>query len=831
MHSRTIIKLICVAGPLAVGFGAIGWAQAADVGQAPKPVIFDIKHQPLASALNAFAVQSHQQILFTPEVAAGRTSRGIQGASAPDVALAQILAGTGLVSSRSTDGMILVTTADAKEASAKSDPPLAPNGATNEERQGRPRSDPAATTASIEEIVVTATKRSQLLSDVPLAVQAVTAEDLYMLGARSFSDYSRTLAGVQVMDVGTGRDQIFIRGVAAPQGYIGMESAVGVYLDDVPISEGMNQPDLNLYDVDRIEVLRGPQGTLYGSASLGGTIRIITNQPKIDVVEGTFDTEFSGTQHGGFNPAYSATLNLPIVSDLMAVRGVIYGRNPSGFIDDPTLGKTGVNDEDTYGGRLALRVIPNDRLTIDLKAMDQHTHQGGDNFADSAGGSYVRLDQYRNIPEPFIDSSQIYNGTIAYGAPSFTVNSSTSFSRRRRDINNDFTGLNFLGDGAVTPSYQRYIAESFTQELRVSSVQVKPFSWLVGAYFNRTSDNFFQSIDSVGAGALFGLPSDNVAQLAQTSTDKQKALFGEIGYSPIDRLTLTGGIRVADLTLDSASLRDGLLIGAVLQNAGTTTQHASAPKANISWNFTPDTLAYIQAAKGYRIGGVNATIQTLNGFVFPTSYRPDSLWNYEVGFKGTALSRRLSFDADVFYIDWKNIQLDLQQSGIDYFANAGNALSQGVELQGALQWTDHLQVGGQVTYTDAKLTSTTPGVGNDGERVPFVPRFSGSVFAEYATTTALGRAYARLDTQYVGTAFTGFGEIGNYSYGDYGLTNVKIGLDRENWRVALFGKNVFDRRATLFAQPYYAGVINSPNAESVTVARPRTVGVDFTWLF
>jgi iron complex outermembrane recepter protein len=834
----------------AVCFCILSIARAEDVPAAMRKPIH-IPAQDLGTALRAVAQERQLYVIFAARDVESLRTSGASGALDADEIFQQLLRGSGLIYRFLDDRTVMILPEHAARASATADNTAGldhkmkevqdnePSGAgfrLAQANQGGASPDASLrrTTSDAEppqlaEIVVTATKRAERLSDVPLAVQAATAEDLYKLGAHDFADYSRTLAGVQSMEVGPGRDQIFMRGVAAPQGYIGMESAVGVYLDEVPISEGMSQPDLNLYDVDRVEVLRGPQGTLYGSASLGGTIRIITNHPDLSALSGSIDTELSTTKHGGVDPSYSAILNLPLATDLVAIRAVVYGRNPSGFIDDPALDKRRVNYEDTYGGRVALRVQPMDALTVDFKLMDQHTHIGGDNFADVITGSPVMLDQFRNISEPFIDRSQVYNATVVYRGTGFTLDSSTSFSHRQRDVYNDFTGVDFLGDGAVTPSHQRYVAKSLTQELRLNSVAVKPFSWLVGAYFNRTRDEFFQTLDSVGAGALFGLPSDNVAQLFQNTTSKQKALFGEVGYTPIDRLTLTAGMRFAALSLDADSLREGLLIGDVLQNAGTTTQHASAPKANISWKLTDDALVYVQATKGYRIGGVNATIRALDGFVFPTAYGPDSLWNYEIGLKGMALERRANFDIDLFYIDWKNIQLDLLFEGIDYFANAGKAVSKGVEAQGELQLNSHVQLGGQLTFTDAKLTSSTPGVAQEGDRVPFVPRLAGSAFVEFGQNIPPGRAYLRLDEQYVGTAYTGFDPTSNFRYGGYALTNLMLGLDRSSWRFGFFVKNVFDRRASLFAQPYYAGVVDA--SESVIVNRPRTIGAHATWQF
>lgn len=801
---------------------------------------FDMEAKSLSQALRYFGQVSGQEIIFTEDLVQGKTTAALKGDFTAQAALDRLLKGTGLIVERAPSGTLMVhrpqaatrisyseatrgnTTLDAAAVSAFGD--------TSEGAEaGRSQS---SSSSGLEEIIVTAAKRSQPLSEVPIAVQAVTGEELKMLGAQTFTDYARSLAGVQFIDEGSGRDQIFIRGVAAPQGYIGMESAIGVYLDDVPISEGMGQPDLNLYDIDHVEVLRGPQGTLYGSASLGGTVKIITNQPKMNVFEGLVDSELSGTERGGFNAAYTGTLNVPIVADAVALRAVLYGRNPSGFISNPLLGRRDVNSEDTYGGRVGLRIALLDRLTIDLKVLEQHTWRGGYNEADNADGGYVQLQQYRKISERFLDSTQIYNATVTYKADAFDVNSSTSYSRRSRGIYDDYTGLEILGNGALTPSYQNYVAEAFTQELRLSSASSKPFSWLVGAYFNRTSDGFFQSVQVDGAGAIFGLPNDTVGILSQSADTKQKALFGEAGYSPIDPLTFTVGVRVASIDLYSNSLRTGVLFGGAIVNADNTSQHPVAPKANISFKVAPDALVYAQVAKGYRIGGVNVTIQPTNdGFVFPKTYSPDSLWNYEVGFKGDAFDHRLTFDADVFYIDWKNIQVDLQHGGYDYFANAGNAVSKGVELQETVQATRHLEIGGQMTYTNARLTTTTPGVGNDGDRVPYVPQLSGSAFLTLGGEVGSGRIYGRVDVQHVGAAFTGFGEAGNFRYGDYTLTNLRFGMDVKDWRFAVFARNLFNTRAILFARDYLGGVLTTSGVDAVTVSRPRTLGAQVTKSF
>jgi outer membrane receptor protein involved in Fe transport len=520
------------------------------------------------------------------------------------------------------------------------------------------------------------------------------------------------------------------------------------------------------------------------------------------------------------------------VTDHAAVRAVFYGRNLSGYIDNPILDRTRVNDANTYGGRIALRVVPAEQLTMDFNVLYQRLAQGGYNSADNVVASYTALDQYRQIPEPFLDRGEVYNATIQYQGSLANLTSSTSYSDRSRNVNDDDTGFELLGNGALTPSLQVYTTTSFTEEFRATSIQTKPFSWLAGIYVNQNTTRFFQSIEVAGIGALLSLPSDNVALLNQSATTGQGALFGEVAYSPVDPLTLTVGLRAAEIQFASRALRTGLIFGSGLGNSDATTEHDLLPKFNLAYKLTPDSLIYATASKGYRIGGVNVTFLPSPGFVFPPTYKPDSLWNYEIGVKGNFFDQRMALDVDAFYIDWKDIQLDLLHGDYDYFANAGNATSRGLEAQTAIKIAPAFQIGGQATYTDAKLSTTTPGVGNEGDRLPFVPKLSASLFAEYDLSVGQnGHAYIRADAQYVSTMYTGFGNVNDYAYGNYTLTNARLGFDRGPWRYALFARNIADRRARLFAGPYLAGVITDPSVDSINVSRPRTVGLQLSRSF
>jgi outer membrane receptor protein involved in Fe transport len=809
-----------VAVAVAIVFASFVGITSADEARASIRQPTQIGAQELAPALRMLAKERNVQFVYRSDLVENQHTGGAAGDLTFEEALAQLLKGTGLTYRFLEANAITIVPAEEPVGINQS-----PHGSPGAAAQF------AEAPVRLEEVVVTATKRAEKLSDVPLAVQALTADELQKQGARTFDDYARSVAGLQYVSTGAGRDQIFMRGIAAPQGYIGMQSAIGVYLDDVPISEGLNQPDLNLYDIDRVEVLRGPQGTLYGSASMGGTIKLVTNKPDTHRLSAFADADVSYTEHGSANGQYNAVFNLPVATDLAAIRGVFYGRNPSGYLSNPLLDHSHVNDENTYGGRLAVRLTPRDDLTIDLTGMYQRTDQGAYNRVDSVNGDVNALTQYRHFDEHFRDKSTVMNAAVQYHGSSFDLVSSSSYNRRTRAEGDDFTGLDLFGDLALTPSLQIYHTRSFTQEFRANSARPGWIGWLAGAYFSNVRNDFFQSVDSSDGIALFGLPTDNVAILQQSATTRELAGFGEASIRPFAAFTITAGLRYDTVKLDANSARSGLIFGGLLADEANTSQHEVIPKLNLSYKLQ-DALVYAQASKGFRIGGLNVTFQpTGDGFVFPRAYAPDSLWNYELGWKASMLNGALSVDADAFLINWKNIQLDLQHAGYDYLTNAGDARSKGVELQVTARPARSWSLGGQLTYTDSHLTTTTPGVGTQGDRVPFVPRISASGFVEYhAALGRLGAGLARLDVQRVGTAYTGFGSANNFVYGGYTITNVRVGTDIDGSDIALYAKNLFDERARLFADPYQGGY---PGVDPVayTIVRPRTVGIEVSHKF
>ncbi|QIG79386.1 TonB-dependent receptor [Stakelama tenebrarum] len=687
-----------------------------------------------------------------------------------------------------------------------------------------------AAPAQGDEIVVTATRRSERLQDVPLSMQALGGDELAQMGAVNFADYARSVAGVQFQDDGPGRAQIFIRGVSSGADIdTGKESTVGVYFDETPVSEGSSQPELKLYDISRVEVLRGPQGTLYGSGSLGGTVQIITNQPEFDRIAGHGELVGSITEHGGANGSAKGWLNLPLGSDT-AVRAVGYGLHNSGFLDNGLTGETDINDETTYGGRLTLRHRASSRVEFALTGMYQRSESGAYNRVTD---HYPELVKDQSEPEPYTDRFGVVNLAVDADLGFAHLTSSTSYFDRKRVFENDIDY--FLEALAGIPrglSLYRYTAQSFTQEVRLASQASGPLQWLVGGYFVSRDEDYFQTINIRGAPPA-SAPEANLFYATTDGEVRQIAGFGEASYEPLDGLELTAGLRVSHIVRRADAVKGGLIYGGVLdRQAGRFEDTATTPKFNISYRFDEDVLVYAQASKGFRIGGTNPGLPPCPTCIvdLQSEFGPDSLWNYELGLKSQFFDRALTFNASLFWIDWDDIQLSVgREDGFTGFTNAGRARSRGFELEVDGRVSPNLQLGGQVTYTDAELRSLNPGLesyASVGVQLPQVPQWAASSFAQW--TLEVGddsRVSLRGDVQYQGERQNILGPTA-VSLDDYAIVNARIGFEHGGWQLSAFVTNLTDSRAQL-ARDILTGVRNGNpiTLDRYTVNTPRTFGI------
>lgn len=767
----------------------------------------DVPAGDLITALETLARQADVDLVYQNAQLKGLATRGVQGNLSPRDAVLKLLEGTPLQLRTDPDtGAILITRPAASGKTSSTD-----NGGGN-----------------VEEIIVTATKRTERLVDVPLSVQAIGGRQLERIGAVNFSDYARTIAGISFQDSGAGRSQIFVRGVSTGGDVdTGKESTVGVYIDETPVTEGSSQPDLKLYDIERVEVLRGPQGTLYGSGSMGGTLRLITKQPRFDKVEGYVQGRGTLIHEGGAGGSVDGMINVPL-SDKLALRVVGYGIHEAGFLDNGFSGEKDINDEDTWGMRAALRFRPTDALDVTLTGYHQQTDIGA---YYQVTDHHPRLVIDQSAKEPFNDKFSIGNLRVEYDLGAAHLTSSTSYFDRHRAFGNDidwFTEMLFGIPRANSPLY--YDMSAFSEELRLTSTSDGPFKWLVGLFYLDRDEDAGQTINAIDV----AVPSDPNANAFYSRTlvnTKQLAGFVELGYELFDGFTVTGGVRVSKIDRDLTAIKAGALIGAYSSLSGDADETPVTPKLNVSYRLRDGALIYAQASQGFRVGGVNPGLPNCGTCVVQlgTTFDSDSLWNYELGAKLELLDRRLRLNAAAFYIDWSDIQLNVsREDGFNGFLNAGDARSRGVELEVSLSAGAGIEIGGQLTYTDAELTRLRPGVtgvGEPGSSVPEVPEWSRSGYVEWVHPV-LGDAEFRIrgDVQYVGERKSNFSD--NRPMESYTLYNLSLNLDMGDYTASLFGKNLSDERAQLRRQ-FYAGVHDGTPIEfnRYTVNIPRTIGV------
>jgi iron complex outermembrane receptor protein len=643
------------------------------------------------------------------------------------------------------------------------------------------------------------------LQDVPIAITALTSEALQNLGAVNFEDFARTVPGLDMANLGAGQNRVTIRGISTFSGV----SVIGVYLDDSPIASPINytQPSLSLYDLERIEVLRGPQGTLYGEGSLGGTIRYITHSADLDKVDANIDSTVSGTAHGGTNYSVGAMLNAPLIDGVLAVRGEFQHREESGYIDNVPLGLNDFNGSHTDEARLKATLKATDDLTIRASGMYQRIEQGGPNVEslDALVGSYENFD---TAPASYTDTLYQTGITAEYHAPWANIQSSTSYFARDTHQDIQSRAVELYDDEVPFPFYS-FIDNTYrtaTEELRASSVLAGPFKWVGGFYYKHQdviqNENDY---DTTGAGAFI----DN-----QNQTFRQEALFGELTYALTPAFSATLGLRWFD-EHQTAVTEAGQVFNVDADKV--------IPKFLLQYQFTNDRMVYASATEGFRSGGVNLyDVPGVNN-----TYKPDTTWNYEVGSKLGFLDHRLIIDASVYYIAWHDLQTFVARPDIGPYAyfveNVSAALSKGIELEVtyAPPVLPGLTLGFSGNVTDARYTEDAPFEGPAGNRLPQVPANKWSVFTQYsAPLTGTLDGFARTDVEHTGIFYNDGSNT--LSSGGYTLVNVRAGVDiGKHWRVDAFANNVTNTVADLYKYyDSYYGVFRN---------RPRTIGVELRW--
>ena len=674
-----------------------------------------------------------------------------------------------------------------------------------------------------EEMVVTARKREETLQEVPISVAAPTESQLRDRGAETLEDVSANVAGFTVQNLGPGQSQVAMRGVSAGQivrDQPGVKEQVGVYLDESVISLSLFTPDVDLFDMARIEVLRGPQGTLFGSGSESGTVRYISNQPKLGVSETI--GEFTGSTISGGGPGGSAKVasNVPL-SATSAMRIAAYYTRYGGFIDavQPNLSVSkDVNDGYRAGARIGLLFKPSDALSITPRLLYQKVDMNGWNRTDVyniLGNPYTTTRpkvtlgddrQFTQFQEPTTDSFTLGDVNVSYNlGGGRTLTSITSYSNRNVDVLRDATALTASITGGSFPSPPSVYtlnaplddhtkAHSYTEEVRLDGTAAK-LHWLVGGFYGNTNRHYGQGLlvsgfeaacKAAGKACVLGggtpgaliAPLDGLFWSDLRYKYRQTAIFGEATYGVTDKLDVTGGIRGYSFKEDRTQTFDGTFADAGT-SSGSTKATGIAPRVMASYKMTDSTRLNGQISKGFRLGGINDPLNVplcsatdLTTFGGHGNWKDETLWNYEVGSKSKIMNGRGSFNAAAFYSDIRDLQATVTAGTCSsrVIFNVPKARSAGVEMEFEAAPTDAFDFAISATKLNAELKSTvtstdkagvTTVVGGivAGNRLPTVPEFQLASAATFHWTMSGNRAgYATAAYQHIGDRYTQIGD-------------------------------------------------------------------------
>jgi len=708
--------------------------------------------------------------------------------------------------------------------------------------------------SEIPDIVVTARKTTERLQDTPTSVAVITADTIERTSATTLVDLGRETPGLTIVSAAPGQNQVILRGLSG-------NNTAGFYLDDTPLSIGIGnavQPtnfdmDPVLFDLDRVEVLRGPQGSLYGASSFGGTVRYITNRPNLNEEHVTAEVTASGTDGGGFNGEVDGLINQPIIPGNLAVRAMVFDRNNSGYIDRyptdpnnylavlPGPVDRNINTEQTFGGRIAIEAKPIDEFSATLAAYYQHMDLGAPFTFDSPPGSFSDPIQSRLAREPSTDQVQLYTLTLQADVQPVTFTSSTSYMDRYVfNAEDDSKDLSFFfPQGAVYPStlYAEAGNHNFVEEMRASG-GAGPVHGVVGLFYaHAVAFGTLTWPTTAQYEAAFG--SEPVYYNWNDFLDVQKAAFGELNIDLLPGLQATLGDRVYQQSQRYTVYINGIFNGGVETPTSSHTSDArgTTPKYGLSYHVTQDILTYATVAKGYREGGplyplpstCAEDLAALGLSTPPTAFRPDSIWNYELGAKTEWLEHRLTMNGAVYYIDWKNIQqnITLPTCGFGFVGNFGKASSKGGEFEMNYNPTRQLKLTLSFSYNEAKLTSTIPGAaGQAGQTLEYAPRWMGATSAEYTRAIdADTSAYLRGDFSFTSREDTSYNSQSiYYNIAGYSLLNLRLGVKHLRWSGGLFVTNALDKRAET-ELPLSNG-IDLPTQRRIAMNRPRTIGLD-----
>lgn len=704
---------------------------------------------------------------------------------------------------------------------------------------------------TIAEIIVTAQKRSEALVDVPISISVVDGGALERQNAANFQDYLNLVPGLQLNQSTPGNGRLVMRGINTG----GVAATVAVYVDETPfgsstglVNGGVLAGDFDAFDMQRIEVLRGPQGTLYGANSLSGVLKFATNPPQTDSFETRVRVGMESVEHGDIGYTGTAMVNVP-VSPSFAVRASGYYREQPGFID--SIGTAGsdvaedINDSKSYGGRVSALYAPSDAFSLRLSAMVQNINTDASSTVESDPDTldtlYSRFTQSQFVPERNDVDYRVYNATLNWDLGFATLTSSTSYNELespiRSDVTTQFSALiePFVGPNEFLQQ-QTTKYDKVTQELRLASPSGGAFEWLVGAYLTREKGDIIQHLEAVQPGTLTPIPGQpQLGDLTLKSEYEEIAGFasGTIHFN--ERFDLTLGGRLSRNDQEAKQDAIGLLAGGpdgVSFPRATSSEDVFTYSVSPKLKFGDNASLYARVASGFRPGGPNVLPPGVPEGV-PLTYDSDSLTSYEIGFKRESDSRSYSVDLSVFYIDWEDIQLFTQVNNFGVNVNGGDARSQGLEATFIARPIRELTLSLNAAYTDTELKDDTDPVvgGFAGDELPFTPEFAVSANVDYEWPIgANALAYVGGSVRYLSDQTASYDVAYRLDNGrqrevpSYEVIDLRTGLNFGRYSIELYARNVTDsdgRTSTGTLGTYPNGALGTG------VIRPRTFGLMF----
>ncbi|MDB5418749.1 MAG: TonB-dependent receptor plug [Phenylobacterium sp.] len=770
--------------------------------------IFRLPVEPLEQALVRFAIQADVSVGGLPAPGCGGRSRPVSGSMAAQTALARMLPpGCGFTV---LDARTFKITGRGRPAAPK---PGLPDG--------------APVVSSLTTLVVTAERRPEPLIGTPYAASALAGPTLQRLGGDSFEDVSSQFVGVTVTNLGQGRNKIFVRGLSDGSFTGKTQSTVGLYLDDLPITYDAPDPDLRLVDVDRVEVLRGPQGTLYGSGSIGGIVRFVTAKPDPAAFRGWVEVSGATTEHGAASAGFAAMLNVPVAAGRGAIRAVVYQDDRGGYLDNPEMHLTNLNRSRRSGGRLAWATELGSGWRFNVNVAQQSINTAGGQYTQ---GRFGPLTQDTRVREPHDnDFTELSLGLVHSGSlADFKI--SAGFVEHGLDTVYDATGAFTAVGGANTVrafGEMRRVKLGVIEATLTSAVPGR-LRWLAGVFATHTDE---------ADGAILSFASGKLAPLSlyhRRDELAEEAVYGEAGYDLTSKITLTGGLR-GFVTRVSTAGHDFGFAGEPDEAAhGRQTTGGIAPKLRLSYAIAPDVVIYAEVQEGYRAGGFNLPSfarRNPGPVVVASAFKPDRMWNYEIGGVAPLFDGRVVLRAALFHAEWRSVQTDQYfANGLPLTVNVGDASNTGLEAEILWRPDERLQVRASALVNDPQLTRTTrllPATPDKG--LPGVPYGTASADLRYRWPVGRGfTAEASAQASYVGSSYVTFDAGNNNLMGGYATSRLAVALSNPRWRIEAYLNNLTDESANTFA---FGNPFSRARATQQTPLRPRTLGLRLTRSF